>query len=340
MLAGAELPEKKGPRQGRGALEVKRRGALEAWRAGADEHVASLIKPTSARAPDHLEEVVRRDFAFEVIVVVGAGGDEDGAKGKVDAGAQAEGGDDGAELAGLGERLDEAGALRVAEAAVVKSDAGAEKLGDEWTGELFLFGGQGKRIGERQLAGELAGQPLSVGAMRREDQNRAKILTQRTRDALRPETLDAAGEAAHKVVHFDFLEGDGTVAVLHDGDAAANSLEPSGDVRGIGDRARKEQQLQIGRGREKDALVVVAPMGIGEPVIFVDDEEAERFGVSSCPWGGRGRVSIGQRSRGDLDLNGFQGRYHHRGVWIHADIARDNADIPSAAAPLCELVVG
>ena len=83
----------------------------------------------------------------------------------------------------------------------------------------------------------------------------------------------------HQVVDFDFLEWDGPFEVLDDLDGAAEPAQPGGHIAGIGHGPRKEQELQGGRGREQHALVVVAAVGVGEPVIFVDDEQLE----SRCP---------------------------------------------------------
>jgi hypothetical protein len=49
-------------------------------------------------------------------------------------------------------------------------------------------------------------------------------------------------------------------------------MKPRGDVLGVGDGAGKEQELELGRRGEQGALVVVAAGGVGEPVVFVDDE--------------------------------------------------------------------
>jgi hypothetical protein len=82
--------------------------------------------------------------------------------------------------------------------------------------------------------------------------------------------------------------------VADDFDAAAETLEPSGDVVGVGDGAGEEEELELGRGGEEGALVVIAAGGIGEPVVFVDDEEVERWEI------GRARGS-------DLGMDRFEG---------------------------------
>jgi hypothetical protein len=63
--------------------------------------------------------------------------------------------------------------------------------------------------------------------------------------------------------------------VAHDFDVAAETLEPSGDVVRVGDGAGEEEELELERCGEEGSLVVVAAGSIGEPVIFVDDEEVE-----------------------------------------------------------------
>jgi hypothetical protein len=70
-----------------------------------------------------VEELVRGEAVFAATVVEGGGGDVDTADGEVDAGGEAHGGGDDAELAGFGEGFDDASAGGVGEAAVVIGDA-------------------------------------------------------------------------------------------------------------------------------------------------------------------------------------------------------------------------
>ena len=141
-----------------GAFQPKRFRPPHPGSAAAHEHVAIFVESAPAGAANHLQQLVGSDFAVEVIVPVAGGGDENGAQGKIDAGTQPEGGDDRPQLTGLGQGFDHPGALRVAQSAVVVSDAGAQEFGEGGPTELFLFRREGERIRQGQLAGKLAGE--------------------------------------------------------------------------------------------------------------------------------------------------------------------------------------
>jgi hypothetical protein len=124
-------------------------------------------------------------------------------------------------LAGFGERLDETSALGVGEAAVVVGDALAEEFSEGGSSELFLLGGKGKRLDERNLTGELTGEAFGVMAVRGKDQNRTEALAEGAGDAAGPKTLDCAREASNEIVDLHFFEWDGALAVADDFDLAA-----------------------------------------------------------------------------------------------------------------------
>ena len=67
---------------------------------------------------------------LQIVAAVGVAGEGDAAQGEVDAGREAHGGDNDAELAGFGERFDDAGARGITESAVMVGDAAFEKLGE------------------------------------------------------------------------------------------------------------------------------------------------------------------------------------------------------------------
>jgi hypothetical protein len=54
----------------------------------------------------------------------------------------------------------------------------AEEFGEGGAGELFLLGSQGERLGERNLAGELAGETFGVVAVRGKNQHRTEALAE------------------------------------------------------------------------------------------------------------------------------------------------------------------
>ena len=159
---------------------------------------------------------------------------------------------------------------------MVEGDAVAEEFGEGGAGELLLFGREVERLGERDFAGELAGETFGIVAVRRENKDGAEAFAEGTGDAARPEALDRAREAGDEVVHLDFFERDRALVMGDDLDGAAEAAEPGGDIGGVGDGAGEEEQLQRRRGGEQRALVVVAAGGVGEPVILVDDEELKR----------------------------------------------------------------
>jgi hypothetical protein len=87
--------------------------------------------------------------------------------------------------------------------------------------------------------------------------------------------------------------------------------------------------LQLGRGGEEGAFVVIAAGGIGEPVVFVDDEEVE------------GREVVGARGvgGGDLALDGLEGGDNERGGGVNGDVAGDDAHAPTPGTPFGVFVV-
>ena len=88
-------------------------------------------------------------------------------------------------------------------------------------------------------------------------------------------------------------------------------MKPRGDVLGVGDGAGKEQELELGRRGEQSTLIVVAAGGIGEPVVFVDDEEV------------KGGEVVGARrvGGGDLAVDGLEGGDDERGGGVDGDVA-------------------
>ncbi|MFM1943762.1 MAG: hypothetical protein RI897_2744 [Verrucomicrobiota bacterium] len=105
-----------------------------------DEDVAGFVDTASAGAAEHLEDFVGLEEVFDLVTAVGFAGEADATEGEVDAGGEAHGGDDDAELSGFGEGFDDTGAGAVAEAAMVAGDAGFEELGEGVTDERFLLG--------------------------------------------------------------------------------------------------------------------------------------------------------------------------------------------------------
>ena len=336
-LARRQAAEQGGPGEGGRAFQPEGRGAAQPRGAPGDEHVAGLVEAAAPGAPDHLQQLVGGDVALERAHAVARGGEHDRAQGEVYPGGETEGGDDGAQLTGLGERLDQAGALGVREAAVVVGDATMEELGEGGAGDGFLLRGEGQRIREGQLAGQLAGEALGVGAMRGKHEHGSEVFAQGAGHAAGPETADLRGQAMHEIVDLDLLERDGPGRGADDGDLAAEAGQPSGDVVGIGHGAGEEEQLHRGGQGGEHALVVVAPRGIAEPLVFVDHEQ-----VGKARGGGFGKALVpGGGSRAEEGaLGGLEGGDDGRGVEVDGEVAGADADAPAAGAPLGEFVVG
>src|SRR5204863_4968787 len=97
--------------------------------------------------------------------------------------------DDHAQLAGLGERLDDAGARGIAEAAVMISDAAAQQFRQVLADHLLLVHPQIERMwGRGQLTREIGRECLCALTTRREDEDGAKVVSERLRHEARPVT--------------------------------------------------------------------------------------------------------------------------------------------------------
>jgi len=202
----------------------------------------------------------------------------------------------------------------------MKADALVQQLGEIGPGRVFLVPGEAKRLGARDARGDVAGDFLGFLAMRREDEDGAEIVAQRTGDAARPVAGDGLGDIPRERIDFNFVEGDGALALLDEGDVATavEPFEPVADRAGIGDAAAEEEELRRGRHGEDGALVVIAAHGIAEPLVLVDDVER---GAVGCLLG---------LERGD----------HERSVGSVGEVAGGDADVPALAGPLGEFVVG
>ena len=350
FAAHAELPEKEGPRQRGGALEPQRLGPAHARGAAAHQHEAHFVESAATGPTDHLQEIVRRDLALEMIEAIAAGGDQHRTQRKIDAGAETERGDDGAQLPGFGEWFDHARPLGVAEAAVMVGHPRPQQLREVGTAELFLLGGERERFGQRQLAGKLPREPFGIRPVRREDQHRPEILAQGSRDAPRPKTVNAARQAVNQLIDLHLLQFHRALAVLDDRRVAAEPLQPGRYVVGIGHGAGEQEQLHLARGKPQHALVVVAAVRIRDPMIFVDDEQFEgresglRAGLGgnlAARWRPGPVRASGIHCPGHHEaLHRLEGRHHDRRLRVDAEIAGHDAHVPVAGAPFGELVVG
>jgi len=314
--------EEAGPVEWVGALELERAGFAEAGFGGSDEDVAFFVETAAASAAKHLEKFIGANLARAGGGDVFAVGDEDRLHGEVDAGGEAGGGDDDAELAGLGKRFDEGGALLVVEAAVVEGDAVLEELAEAVGGEEFLLGGKGEEVEEREGGGEFAGEFLGGAAAGGEDEEGAEVGHEGAGDEAGPEAADGGGDAVGEGFEFDFLLGDGAVGVVDEDGVAANAAEPLDGFIGVGDAAAEEEKLGGGFGEGEDEFVVHAADGVAEHLVFVHDEEVGAFGAEEAAF------------------LGFEGGDDDGGVEVVGDVAGGDADVPAGGAPFVEFVVG
>ena len=115
---------------------------------------------------------------------------ENAAQGEVDASGQAHGGDDDAQLAGLGQRFDDASAGAIAQSAVMIGDPALEQLGQVFAHQQLLLGAELERIGRGQLPGQLVGHGFGGLPARGKDQDRPQIIRQRLGDQPGPVAAD------------------------------------------------------------------------------------------------------------------------------------------------------
>ncbi len=137
-----------------------------------------------------------------------------------------------------------------------------------------------------------------------------------------PVASDGVGDAGEIFLR-DLVEGDGAVGDADDLSRATEALEPIGDGCGVADAAAEEEELRAVGGREGEGeFVVEAAAGVGEHLVFVDDEGA---------WGVAGKDALAL---------GFEGGDEDGGTGVLGKIAGGDADVPAAALPLGPFVVG
>ena len=98
----------------RRAFQLPRPGIAEPRNIRHEKDVAGLIEPAAAGAAKHLQKLIRLHVPLEISRHVTRVGNENRAHGEIDAGGEAHRRDDDVQLAGFRERLDQAGADRVA----------------------------------------------------------------------------------------------------------------------------------------------------------------------------------------------------------------------------------
>ena len=287
-----------------------------------DEHVAAFVQPTPPRTSEHLEDLVGLDGVLDVVAPVGITREDNAAEGEVDASREAHRRDDDAELAGLGQRLDHAGARRVAQAAVVVGHPRLEHPGHLLADDLLLLGRELERIRVWQITRKLGGERFRGAALRGEDEDGSEILGEGLGHEARPVALDLGGDEVVQAVAVDLLQWHGPFPMSDEHGTPAEAREPFHDVFGVGHAAAEQEELRL-RRRERDGqLVVQAAIGVPDHLILVDHEQ-------------RGAVAADEPvllrlQRGDDD-GGFE---------ILGEVSRGDADVPTTRAPFGELVIG
>jgi hypothetical protein len=146
--------------------EMAGAGVQQAELVGGDEDEPRLVQAAASGAAEHLQNFIAAQELVLVVALVGFGGEGDAAEGEIDARRQPHGGDDDAQLAGLGQGFNDARAGGVAQAAVMISDAAFQHFGERLAGQGLLRGAQTEGIGNRQNAGQFGGERfggLAVG---------------------------------------------------------------------------------------------------------------------------------------------------------------------------------
>ena len=222
MLGGGGHDAKQGgPIHRAVAREVTRVGIQQAQFVGRDQHVAGFVQAPAAGAAEHLQQLVGFEQLLRLVAAIGLAGEGDAAQGEVDAGGQAHGGDDDPELAGLGERFDDAGPGAVAQSAVMIGDAALEQLGEVLAHDQLLLGAELEGIGRGQLSGEFVGHGFGGLAARGEDQDRSQVVGQRLCHESRPVTTDFTGDMVAQAVGMNLVERHGAFIMTNQNGLAA-----------------------------------------------------------------------------------------------------------------------
>lgn len=100
----------------------------EARQIGRGKDVAFFIEPAASCATEHLQKFIGPQFDCVVAGLIARACDHDAAHGEIDAGSESGGGNDDAQMAAFGERLDQPGANGVGESAVMPGHAIGEEF--------------------------------------------------------------------------------------------------------------------------------------------------------------------------------------------------------------------
>ena len=286
-----------------------------------DERVARFIQAAPSRATEHLQQLIRLHLLLEISRHVTRVRDDDGAHGKIDPRRQPHRGDDGAKLAVFRERLDQARALRVAQAAVVKRAPHAQQPRQRGTGELLLPVRERKRIVARQPGGDFAREIFRGFSARCEEQHRPELRVQRIHHEPRPPPANPLPATVREVFQIHLLQRHGAFAVRHEHRIASDAAQPVHDILRISDAAAEEQQLRFRRREREREFVVRATHGVRDHLIFIDDEQLRPVALQQ------------------FSFLRFKCGHEHLRIEPQREVAGGDANVPPARAPLGELVI-
>ena len=304
-----------------GAFQLPRASIAQARKVRQHQDVADLIQPAAAGAPKHLQKLIRLHVPLEASRQITRPGDENRAHGEIDAGSQPHRRDDDIELSGFRERLDQAGADRVAKSAMMIGDAAAQEFREPFAREGFLFGGKRQRIAQRQSRGDGLRHLFAGVAARREDQHRRQVRAQRFSNRARPEAFALDELRFRQGAQIDFLERNRPFVVRDEDRVATDASKPFHHVLRIFHAAAEKQELRFARRERERQFVVHAANRVGNHLVFVDHEKLR---------------AVPAQEAGTLR---FEGRDQDPGVEIQRQIAGRNANVPAARAPFRQLVV-
>ena len=177
-------------------------------------------------------------------------------------------------------------------------------------------------IGRGQLAGEVGGHGFGSLAARGEDQDRPQVLGQRLGDQPRPVAADFGRHMVAQAVGVDFFQRHGAMVMADQDGLAAKAVQPFDDILRVAHAAAQQQQLRLRRRQRDGQLVIEAAVRVAEHLVFVHDEQRRAVALNEAV------------------LLGLQRGHQHGRAQVLRQVARGNADIPAAGAPLGQLVIG
>lgn len=197
-----------------------------------------------------------------------------------------------------------------------------EELSEFFAADSALLGGELKGITCGEFCGEFPGNGFGFFATGGKDQERCEVGEENRSGELGPIAFKVPCHALRKGDIGDVFEGDGAVFGDDDLGGAAEVAKPGSDVFRVGDGATEQEKPGVGWSKGDGTFIVAAARGVGDHLVFVDDEDGRTFTANEA-----------------LDLC-FQSGDEYGGVDIFREIAGGNADIPFGVLPFRVFVIG